>query len=84
MSIPLRGIDTVVFTATAGERSPILRTLITEQLAGFGALLEETKNEQAVSKDGEISSPESRVQILVVKTDEAAVMVNVCQEFVSE
>lgn len=83
MIIPLNGLDVLVFTATAGERSPLLRALVISRLSAFNVLLDEAKNEQSVSRDGDISGMDSKVKVLVVKTDESAVMLKVCQEFMT-
>ena len=68
----LGGIDTLVFTATAGERSPALRALITDSLGILGIRVDQEKNEACISRDGVISTIESAVKVAVVKTDEAA------------
>ncbi len=64
------GVDVLVFTATAGERSSILRDLITENLAGIGVIIDKDKNEACISKSGVISQMGSDVKVAVIKTDE--------------
>ena len=68
----LGGLDTLVFTATAGERSSILRSLITKELNSLGIELDEDKNELCISRDGVISKTGSSVKVVVIKTDETA------------
>lgn len=67
----LGGLDELVLTATASERSPILRTLITDSLLGLGIILDEEKNSELVGREGVISSDESSVVVRVIKTNEA-------------
>lgn len=67
----LNGADTLVFSATAGERSSTLRKLICEGLDGIGIKLDEDKNEACVSRDGVISALSSNIKVAVIKTDES-------------
>jgi acetate kinase len=67
----LGGLDALVFTATAGERSAVLRELITSSLADLGVIIDTDKNDFYVSKGGVISTKDSRVTAAVIKTDEA-------------
>jgi len=67
----LSGIDALIFTATASERSPALRALIVEKLAGLQITLDTDKNEACFSRDGVLSKEGSVVEVLVIKTNEA-------------
>jgi acetate kinase len=67
----LDGLDEVVLTATASERSPILRTMIAGSLSGLGVLIDEAKNYELVGREGVISAEDSSVVVRVVKTNEA-------------
>jgi acetate kinase len=55
-AVALGGIDSLVFTATAGERSSFLRARVAERLAFLGVSIDEAKNEQAHSKDAIINT----------------------------
>ncbi len=66
----LNGLDTLVFTATAGERSSTLRSLIMDNMDGLGLKLDEDKNSICLGRDGEISQTSSTVKVFVIKTDE--------------
>ncbi|USN87513.1 MAG: hypothetical protein H6779_03815 [Candidatus Nomurabacteria bacterium] len=68
----LGGIDLLIFTATAGERSPVLRGLVVAGLSELGVEIDDEKNELCVSRDGIISKMESKIKIAVIKTDEAS------------
>jgi len=64
------GLDALIFTAAIGEGSPIMRERICKNLEFLGIKIDKTKNEKTVDKDGSISSTESKVEVLVLKTDE--------------
>jgi acetate kinase len=66
----LDGIDELVFTATASERSPVLRSLILESLSAFGVVVDEDKNAQLVGKEG-IINKDGSVTVRVLKANEA-------------
>ncbi len=76
----LGGIDLLVFTATASERSSVLRAMITKELFGLGIKLDIEKNELCVGRDGVISSLGSAVKIAVIKTDESSEMLRISKE----
>lgn len=63
----LEGLDAFVFTAGIGENSPELRERIAHRLAWLGAELDDAANAAGAMV---ISTPESRVALLVVPTDE--------------
>jgi acetate kinase len=71
----LGGLDALVFTAGIGENSPLVRQMICQNLECMGISLDETKNEDAIGVEEVISTPTSRVSILVVPTDEERVIV---------
>ena len=68
-------VDAIVFTAGAGERSPVLREKAVEGLENYAIVLDEDKNRDAVTKNAEscISADESKVKIFVIPTDEEIV-----------
>lgn len=67
----LGGLDTLIFTATASERSPALRALIVEKLSGLQVTLDTEKNEACVGRDGVLSPAHAEVSVVVIKTNEA-------------
>ena len=75
----LGGVDTLIFTATAGERSSILRALITEGLGALGITIDTEKNDECVSRDTCISSASAPTEVLVIKTNEAEELLLVSQ-----
>lgn len=70
-------LDAVVFTAGVGENSPLHRAKICEGLELLGIEIDPKKNEQAVGgkRELDISTPDSRVRVLVIPTNEELVIV---------
>jgi acetate kinase len=69
------GIDVLVFTAGIGENSSLTRAMICEGLGFLGIELDGTKNDETLGKEQIISSPGSRVEVLVIPTDEERMIV---------
>jgi acetate kinase len=69
------GLDCIVFTAGIGENTPTVRAGVCEGLEFLGVQLDENKNEG--KNDGsirEISTPNSKVKVLVIPTNEELVI----------
>jgi acetate kinase len=64
------GLDALVFTAGVGENSPEIRAAVCEGLAFLGVGIDAEANRGARGAEADISSPGSRVRVLVVPTDE--------------
>ena len=65
----MNGVDNIVFTAGIGENSAIVRTMVCKYLGYLGMEIDEELN----GKRGQelvISTPESKVKVLVVPTNE--------------
>ena len=67
LAAALGGVDGFVFTAGIGENSAMVRARVTARLAWLGAKLAPEANARGLTV---ISSPESRVAIYVLPTDE--------------
>ena len=63
----LGGIDTLVFSGGIGEQAPVIRTRMCEGLEFLGVRLDQTANRTG---EAVISSPDSRVTVRVMRTDE--------------
>jgi acetate kinase len=70
----LGGLDTIVFTATVGERSFIMRERICQGLEILGIKIDQEKNNRSEGIDADISASGSKVKVLVRKTDEMGQM----------
>ena len=68
-AVAMGGIDVITFTAGVGEKGPISRKAICEQLEFFGVKIDEEKNEIR-GEEIEISAPDSNVRVFVVPTNE--------------
>lgn len=66
----LNGLDAIVFTAGIGENSSYMRKLVCTDMSYFGLKLDEDKNQMRSKENRAINSPDSKVKILVVPTDE--------------
>ena len=73
----LGGIDALVFTAGIGENSAEVRSATCATLEFLGAQLDFTKNSQA-PRDGDISTSDSRIRILVVRAEEDWAIARAC------
>lgn len=68
-AVAMGGIDVLTFTAGVGEKGPISRKAICEQLEFFGIKIDDEKN-QVRGEEIEISAPDSKVKVFVVPTNE--------------
>jgi len=68
--VALGGLDAIVFTATVGERSFIMRERICRGLEILGIKIDIEKNNKSDGIDANITAFDSRVSILVLKTNE--------------
>ena len=67
------GVDAVIFTAGVGENGPSTRANATAGLEFMGIKLDEQKN-KIRGEEIAISTPDSRVQVLVIPTNEELVI----------
>lgn len=65
----LGGVDAIVFTAGVGENGWVLRKMLIERLAYLGVKLDE-KNNRVRGETIMISTPDSKVKIYIIPTDE--------------
>ena len=69
-AVAMNGADVITFTAGVGERGPISRKAICEQLGFMGVKIDEVANEEMFGKEGKISAEDSKVLVYVVPTNE--------------
>ena len=65
----LNSADVIAFTAGVGENSPLIRKLVCDNLACLGIKIDEEKN-KVRGKQALISTPDSKVKVYVIPTDE--------------
>ena len=70
----LGGLDAIVLTATASERSPAMRDMLLRSLQFLGFGFDTYENAACINRDGIISTKESAVTVAVIKTNEAEEM----------
>lgn len=70
----MNGVDTLVFTAGTGEGSIPIRKMVVERLGFIGAKLDEAAND-VEGEERLISTPDSKVKILIVPTNEELMIV---------
>lgn len=80
-AMALQGIDAIILTATASERSSILRHYILENIEWFGIKINVEKNDLLLSGDGVISADDSLVKVVVIRTAELTEMLEVVNTF---
>lgn len=68
----LNGADAIVFTAGMGENAPLMRNDVIAGLSWFGIEIDPEKN--VFGNFGDISTPESKVRVLVIPTNEELVI----------
>ena len=65
----LNGVDAIVFTAGIGENAAYIRSMICDYLGFLGITIDEEKN-AVRGKETEISTPDSKVSVFVIPTNE--------------
>lgn len=66
----MNGVDAITFTAGVGENDTQMREEICEYLGYLGVKIDSGKNAQARGKEEEISTPDSKVKVYVIPTNE--------------
>ena len=66
----LNGTDAIVFTAGIGAHSPTVREKCMANLESLGIIIDDEKNKNTIAEEGIISSPDSKIKVMVIPTDE--------------
>ena len=66
----MNGVDTIVFTGGIGENDAYIRGEIIKGLCYLGITFDEALNAQTRGKEALLSTPESKVKVCVIPTDE--------------
>ena len=75
----LNGADAIIFTAGIGENSVTIRELVINGISWFGCNVDSEKNVRGA--EGVISSPDAKVKVLVIPTDEELVIARDVERF---
>jgi len=78
MVASLSGIDLLIFTAGIGENASILREKVCEAFSFLGVKLDPRKNQPSPREDCILSSSDSKVQVLLIHTQEAFEIARQC------
>ena len=73
-TMTLGGVDTIVFTAGIAENNPDTRSNICKKLAFLGVEIDEEINNSIRGTEGKISTPNSKVDVYVIPTDEEIII----------
>ena len=78
------GIDAIVFTGGIGENNPHYRARVANNLAFMGVSIDDSLNAKAVrtSVEYDISSPDAKVKMLVIPTNEELMIAKDTEELV--
>lgn len=80
----LNGADALVFTAGIGENRVEVREAICAHLDQVGIILDADKNRQTTAQEAVISTPDSRVKIMVIPTNEELVVAREVRRFLEK
>ncbi len=80
-AVALGGLDAVVFTATAVERSSRMRELFCENLSMLNVSLDEGRNDDLVGRSGIVSLPDAPVTVAVIRTAELEELARITDTF---
>ena len=69
-AVTTNGVDVIVFTAGVGEKGPITREDVCNYLGFMGVELDKEKNDATRDKETDISTPNSKVKVWVIPTNE--------------
>lgn len=75
----LNGADAIIFTAGIGENSVTIRELVINGISWFGCDVDPEKNVHGA--EGVISSPDAKIKVLVIPTDEELVIARDVERF---
>jgi acetate kinase len=71
----LNGCDAIIWTAGVGENSPIVRSIVHKEMDWLGVKLDLEKNEVTWrGAEGDITTPDSKIKVLVIPTNEELVI----------
>ena len=70
MAQSLQGFDAMAFSAGIGENSAVMRLGVAKELEWMGVKIDEEKNAIRSDEVREISTPDSKIRVLVVPTNE--------------
>ena len=79
----MNGVDIIVFTGGVGENCGVTRTNVMKDFDYLGVVMDAEKCKTVLSKEEFISTPESKVKVMVVPTNEELVIARDTLELVT-
>lgn len=80
LATDMGGLDALVFTAGIGENSAVVRSRICQRLGWMGVALDTDANDSHATR---ISSTKSLVDVLIIPTDEEAIIARSTQKLIN-
>lgn len=80
----MNGVDAVAFCAGVGENAVYIRGMIVEHLGFLGVRLDENINVNTIGTEAVISTPDSKVKVCVIPTNEELVIAQDTYNIVSK
>ena len=80
----MEGVDVIVFTAGVGENQTSMRANVCHGLEFMGVKINEELNATIRGKEALISTPDSRVKVVVIPTDEELMIASDTMELISK
>lgn len=78
------GVDILVFTGGVGENQALTRSYVCKDMEWMGIEIDEKLNDSIHGKEAILSTPNSRVKVLVVPTDEEYMIANDTKDILSK
>ena len=77
--VRLGGADMLIFSAGITENNPICRKMILDDISeALDIHIDWAKNDELIGKEGEISTPDSKIRVAVIPTDEEVMIARDC------
>ena len=76
-------MDILIFTGGIGENHAISREIVCKDMEFMGIEIDAAKNNAAIGEEGIISTPNSKVTVMVVPTDEEYTIASDTMEIVN-
>jgi len=80
----LNGLDAIIFTAGVGENDVAMRAAVCKNLEYLNVSFDEERNQEKSKKLREINTPNSKVKILVVPTNEEYEIAHQCYKMLTQ
>lgn len=72
--VELGGADLIAFTGGIGERQPVIRQMVCDNLEGLGIQIDSEKNANCMGTEESLEAPSSQTKIWVIPTNEEIIV----------